>query len=242
MSSHTGGTAGRASRRRWGSGWRAERSVGGRARVVGAKTRPNTTSASVASTSAGSRTATGPAFPLRPWRRRRRRIRRRLGYRHRSRSRHRAPSLRRSQARSTAGCGPSSPRSVVRCLAGGRPSSGEPLRRPGARPPVDVVRCSRRPAGGRLLLTRKALLCRAFRCAEEDSNLHPVIPDQALNLVTRVSYPSGSRQIVRIVPARGRCGRIGRSGCCHARCHGPTRDLLAPYASAAVPGWTRPDS
>jgi hypothetical protein len=31
---------------------------------------------------------------------------------------------------------------------------------------------------------------RAFVCAEEDSNLHPVIPDQALNLVTRVSYPS----------------------------------------------------
>ncbi len=28
------------------------------------------------------------------------------------------------------------------------------------------------------------------RCAEEDSNLHPVVPDQALNLVTRVSYPS----------------------------------------------------
>jgi hypothetical protein len=28
------------------------------------------------------------------------------------------------------------------------------------------------------------------RCAEEDSNLHPVFPDQALNLVTRVSYPS----------------------------------------------------
>jgi hypothetical protein len=27
-------------------------------------------------------------------------------------------------------------------------------------------------------------------CAEEDSNLHPVIPDQALNLVTRVSDPS----------------------------------------------------
>ena len=38
------------------------------------------------------------------------------------------------------------------------------------------------------------------RCAEEDSNLHPVIPDQALNLVTRVSYTSISRQIVRIVP------------------------------------------
>jgi hypothetical protein len=28
------------------------------------------------------------------------------------------------------------------------------------------------------------------KCAEEDSNLHPVIPDQALNLVTRVSDPS----------------------------------------------------
>jgi hypothetical protein len=27
-------------------------------------------------------------------------------------------------------------------------------------------------------------------CAEEDSNLHPVIPDQALNLVTRVSVAS----------------------------------------------------
>jgi hypothetical protein len=35
----------------------------------------------------------------------------------------------------------------------------------------------------------------------DDSNLHPVIPDQALNLVTRVSDTSGSRQIVRIVPA-----------------------------------------
>src|SRR3954468_3590876 len=33
--------------------------------------------------------------------------------------------------------------------------------------------------------------CRLFRlCAEEDSNLHPVIPDQALNLVTRVSDTS----------------------------------------------------
>jgi len=27
-------------------------------------------------------------------------------------------------------------------------------------------------------------------CAEEDSNLHPLSVDQALNLVTRVSYPS----------------------------------------------------
>ena len=60
-------------------------------------------------------------------------------------------------------------------------------------------------------------------CAEEDSNLHPVIPDQALNLVTRVSYPSASRQIVRIVPTCGRCGRIGRSGCCHGCCQRRSR-------------------
>ena len=50
----------------------------------------------------------------------------------------------------------------------------------------------------------KAPPCGAFAsCAEEDSNLHPVIPDQALNLVTRVSYPSGSCQIVRLVRRRG---------------------------------------
>jgi hypothetical protein len=37
----------------------------------------------------------------------------------------------------------------------------------------------------------KAPQMRGFHeCAEEDSNLHPVIPDQALNLVTRVSDPS----------------------------------------------------
>jgi len=35
-----------------------------------------------------------------------------------------------------------------------------------------------------------------MRCAEEDSNLHPVIPDQALNLVTGMSNPSASRQSV----------------------------------------------
>jgi hypothetical protein len=29
-----------------------------------------------------------------------------------------------------------------------------------------------------------------FWCAEEDSNLHPLSVDQALNLVTRMSYPS----------------------------------------------------
>jgi hypothetical protein len=35
------------------------------------------------------------------------------------------------------------------------------------------------------------------RCAEEDSNLHPVIPDQALNLVWQVSYASIPCQIVQ---------------------------------------------
>jgi hypothetical protein len=45
----------------------------------------------------------------------------------------------------------------------------------------------------------RALIYRAFACAEEDSNLHPVSLDQALNLVTR---PSTSRQIVRIVQPR----------------------------------------
>jgi hypothetical protein len=41
-------------------------------------------------------------------------------------------------------------------------------------------------------LNDKSPALRAFaQCAEEGSNLHPVIPDQALNLVTRVSYPSG---------------------------------------------------
>ena len=69
--------------------------------------------------------------------------------------------------------------------------------------------------------TRKAPLRRAFRCAEEDSNLHPVIPDQALNLVTRLSYASVACQIVRIVPKCGRYGRIGRSGRCHGSCHEP---------------------
>jgi hypothetical protein len=39
-------------------------------------------------------------------------------------------------------------------------------------------------------ITRKAPPSGAFTCAEEDSNLHPLSVDQALNLVTRVSDPS----------------------------------------------------
>ena len=58
-------------------------------------------------------------------------------------------------------------------------------------------------------------------CAEEDSNLHPVIPDQALNLVTRVSYPSLCVHIVQNVQNVRKSGHIGRSGCCHGCCHGP---------------------
>ena len=85
----------------------------------------------------------------------------------------------------------------------------------------------------------KTLLWRAFRCAEEDSNLHPVSLDQALNLVTRMSYPSESRQIVRIVPERGRYGRLGRSGCCHGSCHGLAFTTSA--ATDAVPDWRSGD-
>ena len=57
-------------------------------------------------------------------------------------------------------------------------------------------------------------------CAEEDSNLHPVIPDQALNLVTRVSYPSDASIASRTSGILDAYGRIGRSGCCHGCCHG----------------------
>src|SRR5215218_6193338 len=47
--------------------------------------------------------------------------------------------------------------------------------------------------------TTKAPRTQGFReCAEEDSNLHPVIPDQALNLVTRVSDPSYASRTCRM--------------------------------------------
>jgi hypothetical protein len=71
----------------------------------------------------------------------------------------------------------------------------------------------------RLANTEKAPLCRAFPCAEEDSNLHPVDPDQALNLVVRPSYPSVARCGVRCVQRRGRSGRYGRIGGCQRCCH-----------------------
>ena len=98
-------------------------------------------------------------------------------------------------------------------------------------------RRSRRPRVGPI--NEKAPPRGAFAtCAEEDSNLHPVIPDQALNLVTRLSYPSVACQIVRIVPARGRYGRIGRSGCCHGCCHGNPQSITPPSTRPADLGVT----
>jgi hypothetical protein len=77
----------------------------------------------------------------------------------------------------------------------------------------------RGPRGPR---TTKAPTCGAFaRCAEEDSNLHPVIPDQALNLAREIVDPSRSCRSVQIVWSCGRYGRIRRSGCCHGCCHEP---------------------
>jgi hypothetical protein len=46
------------------------------------------------------------------------------------------------------------------------------------------------PLVERALRTPKAAQCEAFVCAEEDSNPHPLSLNQALNLVTRVSYAS----------------------------------------------------
>jgi len=59
----------------------------------------------------------------------------------------------------------------------------ERRRSPPSVAPLDQTPCRGRKARSRGL---------SLSCAEEDSNLHPVIPDQALNLVTRVSYPSNA--------------------------------------------------
>src|SRR3954451_20721118 len=53
----------------------------------------------------------------------------------------------------------------------------------------------------------KAPLCRAFSCAEEDSNLHPVSLDQALNLARESVDLSRSCTSVQIIWSRGRYGR-----------------------------------
>jgi hypothetical protein len=69
-------------------------------------------------------------------------------------------------------------------------------------------------------------------CAEEDSNLHPVIPDQALNLVRWVSDASRACPSVHCVQGSGRYGRIRRSGSCHACCHGSRPSRRMDHSSA----------
>ncbi len=84
--------------------------------------------------------------------------------------------------------------------------------------------------------TRKAPRVQGLSCAEEDSNLHPVIPDQALNLVTQLSNTSRSCRSVQIVQPRARYGRYGRSGCCHGCCHAPhTKERGLGSAGSAQP-------
>jgi hypothetical protein len=103
------------------------------------------------------------------------------------------------------------PRSRIAATAAFHPRAGEPLRRcllaskstltypskghtggPQACGPFVTRRCrGKLPPLGGAPKTTKAPHTRGFReCAEEDSNFHPVIPDQALNLVTRLSDTS----------------------------------------------------
>jgi hypothetical protein len=126
------------------------------------------------------------------------------------------PNQHSASGRSTAPPGsPNNTNGRSRCASPGLPDGccHERCHGPKRLPPSGRSQCEKPKS-------RKAPLCRAFQCAEEDSNLHPVSLDQALNLVTRVSYPSRSCRSVQIVRSRGRYGRIGRSGCCHGCCHG----------------------
>ena len=59
-----------------------------------------------------------------------------------------------------------------------------------------------------------------MRYAEEDSNLHPVIPDQALKAIVGVCVVSMWLWSVVCGRGIGRVGRSGRRECCHGRCHG----------------------
>ena len=93
-----------------------------------------------------------------------------------------------------------------------------------------------RPADRECPRREKAPQMRGFStCAEEDSNLHPVIPDQALNLVTRVSYPSKSVHIVQNVTESGRIGRNGRAGCCRAHVATATAAIREAEAERRCP-------
>jgi hypothetical protein len=80
----------------------------------------------------------------------------------------------------------------------------------------------------------------ASKCAEEDSNLHPVSLDQALNLVTRVSDMSRSCASVQNERGSGRNGRNGRSGCCRGCCH--DRSRCSRRETSAPPPLTHCDS
>ena len=90
-------------------------------------------------------------------------------------------------------------------------------------------------APGRDVRNAESPALQGFPMRRRDSSLHPVSLDQALNLVTRPPYPSESPQIVRIVPKRGRYGRIGRSGCCHGRAAHTIRDDCPAVATRAKP-------
>jgi hypothetical protein len=83
--------------------------------------------------------------------------------------------------------------------------------------------------------TTKALRCRAFAMRRRGLEPPPGIPDQALNLVTRVSYPSDPRRSVESLAPHGRYGRIGRFGRCHGRCHAG-RDAFRECVSTARRG------
>jgi hypothetical protein len=74
------------------------------------------------------------------------------------------------------------------------------------------------------------------RCAEEDSNLHPVSPDQALKTVGAGPASSDSCGGVGWVHGGEQIGRLGHIGCCHGRCRdkgpGPNRSCSPTWFSA----------
>src|SRR3954454_3564768 len=95
-------------------------------------------------------------------------------------------------------------------------TSGEQGCSPAAR---DVVTECWPPSERSTAGTAKAPRCGAFvQCAEEDSNLHPVSPDQALNLIRACRMRAVSFYAVDSVHAGEHIGRSGRSGCCHGCC------------------------
>jgi hypothetical protein len=74
----------------------------------------------------------------------------------------------------------------------------------GAKPPPNRQALKRKRHPGEQTRETKGPAAWSFStCAEEDSNLRPVIPDQALNLAMRVSDASFSRRIVRCVRGSG---------------------------------------